>query len=155
MIDVLTRAIGSTGMVGGEVLDLQSAHTHVSVNDLETIYRMKTGCLISTAVVFGALASTDYREIFNLLQEFGLLIGIAFQIHDDIIGIESSTAIIGKCQRNDLERSKLIYPVLTSIDEAKQAEKAFYSKALSYLALVPGQSDKIKGIADFILQRNY
>ncbi|KTD45546.1 geranyltranstransferase [Legionella rubrilucens] len=155
MIDFLTRAIGSTGMVGGEVLDLQTIHDHVTVDDLETIYRMKTGCLISAAVVFGALASTDDLDILHLLQEFGLLIGIAFQIHDDIIGIESSTSILGKCQGNDLKRNKPIYPVLTGINKAKKAEKDFYCKALSCLDHVPVQTDKVRGIADFILQRNY
>lgn len=155
MIDVLTQAIGSAGMVGGEMLDLQALQKPTSVGDLETIYRMKTGDLISASVALGALASIDDGGILNLLREFGLLIGIAFQIHDDIIGIESSTEILGKCQGNDLERNKPVYPVITSLDAAKKAERLFYDKALACLDKVPVNTGKVKGIADFILQRHH
>lgn len=155
MIATLTQAIGSAGMVGGEVLDLQALQTPTTIRDLETIYRMKTGDLISASVVLGALASINDMNILNSLREFGLLIGIAFQIHDDIIGIESSTETLGKCQGNDLERHKPIYPVITSLDDAKKAERHFYDQALACLAKIPVNTGKVKGIADFILRRHH
>lgn len=97
MIHVLAVSIGSHGMIGGEELDIEMVDQSVDVKDVEAMYKLKTGCLISASVVLAALAA-DCQDsaVLSHLGKFGEDIGMAFQIHDDIIGIESDTAVLGK-----------------------------------------------------------
>ncbi len=156
MIDVLTHSIGSKGMAGGEIMDLEFLNKTTSVDDLDLMYKMKTGRLISASVILGALAANiNDPETLELLDCFGENIGIAFQIHDDIIGLESSTEVLGKCQGNDLKMNKPIYPVVTSIEKAKQAEIRYVDKAMRCINSLKLDFKRMKQITHFIINRHH
>lgn len=156
IIQLISQAIGSRGMAGGEELDLEMEGKKTSVRKLENMYQLKTGRLLSASVLLGALAaSCQNKKILNNLGKFGECIGLAFQIHDDIVGIESSTKILGKTQNLDLEKSKPIYPVLVGMKEAKRKEQLLYQKALGYLDKTGINANHLKEIATFIIKRNY
>lgn len=159
MIETLTQAIGSAGMIGGEELDLEMVNQKVSLKQLETMYRLKTGCLLEASLTLGALAANcQDKKILQNLSKFGKYIGLAFQIHDDIIGIESDTKTLGKTQGNDLALNKPVYPVVVGMARAKKKERMLYRKALSYLDKLNGlgfNTDKLKAIAAYIIERSY
>lgn len=134
MIRLLARAIGSLGMAGGEELDIEMKDKDVNLNDLENTYKLKTGYLLTASILLGALAANCHdKKILNNLHQFGNYIGLAFQIHDDIIGIESDTQTLGKPQGSDQERNKPTYPTLIGMQKAKQKENEIFNKALKHL----------------------
>ena len=88
------------------------------------MYWLKTGCLLSASILSGALAADCHdKKIINNLKKFSECIGLAFQIHDDIVGIESDTKILGKKQGNDLELDKPVYPVLVGMEKSEEKGK--------------------------------
>lgn len=156
MIRLLARAIGSKGMIGGEELDIKMVDKRVSHQKVETMFNLKTGCLLSASILLGALASNcDNKKILNNLAKVGECIGLAFQIHDDIIGIESDTKTLGKKQGADLELNKPSYPTLVGMKKAKQREKLLYQKSLNYLDKTGIDTDKLKAIIAYVIERNY
>lgn len=156
MIQVLTQAIGSRGLAGGEALDLEMVNRTVSIKKLETMYRLKTGSLLSACFVLAALASncTNKKTLYHL-NKFSEYIGLAFQIHDDIIGIETDTKLLGKKQGADVEMGKPIYPVLAGMKQAKAREKFLYRKAMAHLDKTGINTRKIKKLATFVIERKH
>lgn len=160
MIQLLARALGSLGLAGGEVLDLEMVNQHqtVSIKKLETMYKLKTGCLLNASILLGALAANCQDEqILHHLSKFGEYIGLAFQIHDDIIGIESDTQTLGKKQGADLELNKPVYPVLAGMNRAKKRTNNLYKRALGHLDKIKEKmnTDQLRAIASYIIERNY
>src|SRR5262249_39707759 len=102
MIAILAKAVGSLGMVGGRVLDLAVDGKTINLTELEAIHIRKTGALITASVQLGALtAGCDDIERLNNLNLFAQTLGLAFQVQDDILDIESSTELLGKQQGAD------------------------------------------------------
>ena len=156
MIRLLARAIGSHGMIGGEELDIEMVNKNIPVHEIEEMYKLKTGCLIGASVMLGALASNcDNVSLLNNLKKFGEHIGISFQIHDDIIGIESDTKTLGKKQNADLDLNKPTYPNLVGIDSAKERRDKVYDIALSYLKKSNISHERLEAISAYLIQRNY
>lgn len=157
MLGLLTRAIGSCGMIGGEQLDIAMVNKVISVTDLEQMYKLKTGCLLSASMQLAALAAIncDSAELMHNLNEFGQNIGLSFQIHDDIIGIESNTETLGKTQKVDIEANKPIYPSLVGMQYAKDKRDAFCAKALSYLDKIAIDSSILKELCAYIVKRDH
>lgn len=156
MIRLLANAIGSKGMIGGEEMDIEMVAKSVTLKKIETMFQLKTGYLLTASLLLGALAANcrDKKTLFNL-GKFGHYIGLAFQIHDDIIGISSSTALLGKKQGNDIAMNKPAYPVIAGMKKAQEKEKRYYKKSIEYLNKCKFNSDKIKLIAAYIIERNY
>lgn len=156
MIRLLARAIGSLGMAGGEELDIEMKDKDVSLNELENTYKLKTGYLLTASILLGALAANCHdKNILNNLQKFGDYIGLAFQIHDDIIGIESDTQTLGKHQGSDQERNKPTYPTLIGMQKAKQKENEIFNKALKHLKKTGIPVNKLEAIAHYVVDRNF
>ncbi len=156
MIGILAKASGARGMVGGQVLDLIAEGKQITPDQLENIHLCKTGALITASVQLGALAGGCVTEIqFINLTKFAQTIGLAFQVRDDIIDIESNTAILGKKQGADLTKNKATYPALLGMSAAKDKLKALYQQA--YLALEKAglQESKLKEIAQFVIGREF
>lgn len=156
MIQELTHAIGSYGMAGGEELDIQFVNQKISSKTLENMYKMKTSSLLCASVKLAALAANcDDDFTLKQLHKFGEYIGLAFQIHDDIIGIDSDTKTLGKQQGNDILLNKPVYPMVVGLTEAKRKEIYYYEKALSYLDKINVDTYKLKEISSYIIQRNF
>lgn len=153
---LLARAVGSQGLIGGEELDIKMTNQPGMLEKIEKMYQLKTGCLIHSCVMLGALAANcEDKKTLQNLSKFGYCLGLLFQIHDDIIGIESTTQTLGKTQGKDLLLEKTIYPLLLGMDKTKQKEQALHDEALSYLKKSKINPAPLTILTDFIVDRNY
>lgn len=154
MIDELARACGSTGMTGGQSIDLCSEGQRLSAAELEHMYRLKTGCLLEASVLCAAhLAECSAAQKQQLRRFIGSL-GLAFQIRDDILDIEGDTATIGKQQGADIARDKATWPALFGLDGAKQRAQELLDEALAEIDTLGAGADPLRGIARFIVDRH-
>ena len=155
MIDILALASGSEGMAGGQAIDLSSVGKALDLEQLQDMHSRKTGALIRASVELGALAAPGLAESqFNQLSAYAHCIGLAFQIQDDILDIESDTETLGKPQGSDQARNKPTYPNLLGLDGAKQAALKMHEQALDNLSAFDHRADTLRDIADYIIQRN-
>jgi geranylgeranyl pyrophosphate synthase len=156
MIAELAKAIGSTGMVGGQALDLAAEKKSINLDELENIHLCKTGALIVASIKLGMLASTCHdKTVLKALEHFGYAIGLAFQVQDDIIDVESSTEILGKQQGADQKQHKITYPSLLGLEKSKEYLNELYQKALGYLQETKLTDSNLKKLAEFIIRRNH
>ena len=156
MIAQLAHAAGSRGMAGGQALDLAAVGKSLTRAELETLHARKTGALISAAVRLGALAhaATDAATLARL-DEFGRCLGLAFQVTDDILDIESDTATLGKPQGSDAARAKPTYPALLGLADAKAQARRYHQEALASLAGLGDNALFLAEIADYIIERRH
>lgn len=156
MIDVLATAAGPTGMVGGQAIDLGAVGEKLDLTTLEKMHRHKTGALIRASVQLGAMASEQASdEQLKALDVYADCVGLAFQVQDDIIDIESDTSISGKQQGADLARDKPTYPALLGLDGARALADSLRSQAIDALQPFADNALRLRQLADFIVQRQF
>ena len=155
MVDILAQASGSRGMAGGQAIDLASVGKELNITELENMHIHKTGALIRASVELGALSQPGIDPgSFDKVSHYAKCIGLAFQIQDDILDIESDTETLGKPQGSDMQRNKPTYPNLLGLDGAKDAAKQLHEEAISSLSDFDEKADPLRWIADYIVQRN-
>ena len=155
MINILAHASGSRGMAGGQAIDLASVGKALNIAELENMHIHKTGALIRASVELGALSQPNVDgESFDKVSHYAKCIGLAFQVQDDILDIESDTEILGKPQGSDMERNKPTYPNLLGLDGAKDVAKQLHEEAISSLSMFDESADPLRWIADYIVQRD-
>jgi len=155
MINILAHASGSRGMAGGQAIDLASVGKALNITELENMHIHKTGALIRASVELGALSQPGVEaESFDKVSHYAKCIGLAFQVQDDILDIESDTETLGKPQGSDLERNKPTYPNLLGLDGAKDVAKQLHKEAISSLSIFDGSADPLRWIADYIVKRD-
>lgn len=156
IINVIAHAIGSVGMAGGEAMDVAETNKKISLKKLQLIYQLKTSQLLAASVVSAALAANCHRKnILTDLQQFANHIGLAFQIHDDIIGIESDTKTLGKPQGSDVDKNKPTFPALIGMDNAKKKRTQIFHKAVFYLRHSGIDSKYLIDISRYAINRNF
>lgn len=156
MIQLLAFAAGPGGMVGGQAIDLGAVGQALDIAALENMHRQKTGALIRAAVQLGALASGQVSEAHLLaLGTYADCIGLAFQVQDDIIDIESDTSVLGKQQGADIARDKPTYPALLGLDGARQLAGSLRDQAIDALQPLGPGSARLQQLADYIVQRHF
>lgn len=156
MIELLACAAGPTGMVGGQAIDLGAVGEKLDLATLETMHRHKTGALIRASVQLGALASERVSdEQLSALGGYADCIGLAFQVQDDIIDIESETSVLGKQQGADVARDKPTYPALLGLDGARKLADALRGQAIDALQSFGQEALRLRQLADFIVQRQF
>ncbi len=149
----LTRASGYAGMVAGQDMDLAAENRAISLAELEDLHRHKTGALITASVRMGGIAAGASAEQLAALDTFSTAIGLAFQVQDDILDIESSTEELGKTQGADVAHNKSTYPGLLGLDEAKQLAVRLEQEALHALTHLGEQAPMLSGLARYIVSR--
>ena len=154
MFSVLARAAGPAGMVGGQAIDLGSVGHKLDRAALELMHRHKTGALIEASVRLGALASgrADATSL-AALEQYAQAIGLAFQVHDDILDVESDTATLGKTQGADIARDKPTYPALLGLDAAKAYALELRDLALHALSPFDASAEPLRALARYIVAR--
>ena len=156
MISELARASGHQGMVGGQAIDLESVGRQLSVAQLETMHRHKTGALIEASVRLGALTSETVTECqLSNLTDYASALGLAFQVQDDLLDIEGDTEVIGKRQGSDAARAKPTYPALLGIEGARQHLARLLDEALSALESFDSEADTLRAMADYVVARSH
>lgn len=147
-------ATATSKMVNGQVLDLQAEGKHVDQAQLENIHRNKTGALISAAIMMAAVTifnGTD--QGIPKLREFGLAIGLAFQVQDDILDIISATEVLGKTAGKDQQVDKSTYPALMGLENAQAYAEDLHHQAMNALAYFGENAQELKNITQFLLKR--
>ena len=154
MLSALARAAGPAGMVGGQAIDLGSVGQALDQNALETMHRHKTGALIEASVQLGALASGQADElVLKALHSYARAIGLAFQVQDDILDVESDTATLGKTQGKDQAHDKPTYPALLGLDAAKAYAQELCEQALHALRPFDQAAEPLRELARYIVER--
>lgn len=156
MIKELASTIGSIGLVGGEALDIEMENKKVSLKELKYTYQLKTGYLLRTAIILSILAGNcKDKKVIHHFRKFGDYIGLAFQVHDDIVGIVSDTKTLGKPQRSDELRNKPTYPGLLGLNKAKKMEEKYFHKAMEHLYKTKIKADKVAALAVYVIEREF
>ena len=151
----LARASGAAGLVGGQVVDLESeGKTDVSLETLNYIHAHKTGALLEACVVCGAILAGAPAADLQRLSRFAQNIGLAFQIIDDILDITATQEELGKTAGKDVLAGKVTYPSLWGIDESRRQASQLVADAKSQLAVFGSKALPLLGIADFITSRS-
>ena len=154
----LAGAAGARGMVGGQVDDMAAAETgHVtrtSVELLKSIHARKTGALLRACVRLGGLAAGAGSEAMRALDGFGQKIGLAFQIADDLLDACGAESVTGKRVGKDHGRGKLTFPGLVGIDESRRMARDLCRDACEQLAPLGSRADRLKELAQFIVERD-
>lgn len=156
MLNEVSHACGSLGLVGGQALDLFATGKQIHMSELDRIHHLKTGTLIAASVKLGLLSAkvTD-QAIQQQLQHYAHNIGLCFQIKDDILDIEGKTSVIGKEQGSDIQLAKATYVTVHSLETAKQKLEEFHYDALQAIASFGKQAKLLHSLADYIICRDY
>lgn len=130
----LMHAAGASGMIGGQLLDLEGEDRHLSLPELERVHALKTGALIAASVRVGGRAAGAGAEIVAALDAYGRAIGLAFQIADDVLDVTSTSDQLGKTAGKDVALRKSTYPALLGVEGATARAAALVDDACGALA---------------------
>ncbi len=155
-INILATASGANGMVGGQAIDIDATGKSLTLDQLETMHSKKTGALIRASVLLGAYSATQIEAVqLDKLEHYSRCVGLAFQIRDDILDVESSTQILGKQQGADENNAKPTYTTLLSVEKAKKVADQLHQEAIESLANFDAKADILRGISNYIVQRQH
>lgn len=154
MLKTLAHAHGSQGITGGQSLDILADTLNVNEQDLMLVHHLKTGGLLSAAVKLALIlaAPADNKVVENIIL-FASHIGLAFQIIDDILDVESSTEILGKPSKSDQNNSKSTYPSTLGLAEAKTKANTVYEQALGFIQNFDHKFDFLRYVSDYLAKR--
>ncbi|MGI9293253.1 MAG: polyprenyl synthetase family protein [Pseudomonadales bacterium] len=155
LLRLLAHAAGPQGMVGGQMLDLLAVDQQLTSADLEALHRAKTGALICAALEMGAVCAAASESQRRALVDYGNSIGLAFQVVDDILDVESETSLLGKTQGADMRLNKPTYPALLGMDEARQYARELEQQACAAVAVFAEQGWALRALAGYIVNRSH
>jgi len=149
----IALASGLKGMVAGQVQDLLSENFNPDLETLEFIHSHKTATLIRASVMMGPILHGSSKDMSDALSEYGNNIGIAFQVIDDILDIEGDAEEIGKPIGSDERANKMTYPSLYGIEKSRDIARELISSAVSSLSSFSHRADRLREIANYLLNR--
>jgi len=148
-------AAGVLGMVGGQVVDIESEGKAVDLPTVQYIHTHKTGAMILASVRVGAKLGGAKETLLKALTRYGESLGLAFQVADDILNVEGKAALMGKKTGSDLFKGKATYPSVLGIEESKIRAKELVEMAVDALKQLGPEADPLREIARFIIAREY
>jgi geranylgeranyl pyrophosphate synthase len=155
MLGLLARAAGSLGMVGGQVVDIESEGKSIGLERLQSLHARKTGALIRASLQLGGIAAGADAVAAAALERYGELVGLAFQIQDDVLDETASTQTLGKTAGKDLAQHKSTYPALLGLDGARRRAEALFDEARSTAQGLPGGGAPLLWLVSHIQQRSH
>ena len=156
MITQLARAAGSRGMAGGQAIDLAAVGKPLTREELEYMHIHKTGALIRASVLLGAQCGKQLApDELERLDRYGKLIGLLFQVVDDILDAQSDTATLGKTAGKDADHNKPTYVTLLGMGEARRLAEALLADARDAVAALGPQAGRLDELATFIVHRRF
>jgi geranylgeranyl diphosphate synthase type II len=153
VIHDVAGAAGCFGMVGGQVVDVQSEGEAVDTEVLNFIHTRKTGAMIAAAMKAGAVLADAGEVELNALTSYGRRIGLAFQIADDILNVEGDQKLMGKGTGSDTKRGKVTYPALVGMDASRKKAGELVEEALSAIKNFDHRAKPLRMIAAYIIER--
>lgn len=151
----LALASGASGMCGGQALDIDATGQPGSLAELECMHALKTGALIRAAVRLGALTGGADADELQRLDLFACDLGLAFQVRDDILDVESSSAQLGKTAGKDAAQNKSTFPALLGLDGARRRLVALAEEMQAQLAPYGRRADTLAALARIAIERTH
>lgn len=152
-VEILANKLGTFGMIGGEMTDIECEGKPVTLEDVDYIHYHKTAALIEASLCIGAELANATEEQKQAVQKFGRSIGLAFQVVDDILDIVSTTEELGKDVGSDIELGKATYPSVIGLDASRDRARKLYEESVAVLDTIQGDTAVLRSIAAFIVVR--
>ena len=153
LVMALAARSGGAGMVGGQVIDLESEHAAVDADLIARLETMKTGALIAFSTAAGAMLGRAGANTVKTLEIFGFELGLAFQITDDLLDVEGDEDDVGKKVGKDAEAGKATFVSTLGVDGARREARRVTDRALARLDALGGRADELRAAAEFVLAR--
>lgn len=153
LVHTLAKASGMAGMAGGQAIDLAAVGKPLTQLELEAMHQLKTGALIQAAVILGAANGSEAQ--INAVSDFAHHIGLAFQVVDDILDVEADSVTLGKTAGKDAVSNKPTYVTILGLDAAKKHAQSLYQAALNAISLYGNEANRLRAIAELIMQRSF
>jgi farnesyl diphosphate synthase len=153
LVLALGRAAGAAGMVGGQMIDLEAQHAKLDLAAITRLQRLKTGAIIRFSCEAGAILASAPTKERRALQLYAEDLGLAFQIADDLLDVESSAAVTGKPVGQDQVAGKATFVAVLGVDEARRRAKAIADRAASHLAGFEERAELLCEMAQFVVNR--
>lgn len=154
VISDISEAAGFLGMVGGQIVDIQSEGKKVGEETLNYIHTHKTGAMITTSIRAGAIISGAGNNEIDALSDYGRHIGLAFQIADDILDVEGNQETLGKDIGSDRKRGKVTFPAIFGMEKSRKKARDLVNKALADIAQFDSRAEPLRMIATYIIERS-
>ena len=153
LIGVIAKAASYRGMVGGQVVDMLSQNKPADLETVQQMHSRKTAALIRAAAESGALAGRGTEDQVAAMARYGMDIGLAFQIADDILDIEGDTELLGKTTGADVARGKVTYPAAVGLENSRETARDLVNDALAALEGYDTKADPLRVLANYIVTR--
>jgi geranylgeranyl pyrophosphate synthase len=154
VIGKIAHACGASGMAGGQVLDLAAVDSEISSQELETMHRLKTGALIQVSATAPACLAPVPAELHARLSRYGEAVGLAFQVHDDILDVTGNSKVTGKTARADAARNKPTFPSVLGIEASSRRAAELSRSAIAELEGFPGDTAMLEWLAAYFIERD-
>jgi farnesyl diphosphate synthase len=154
VINAIAGACGSTGMAGGQALDLGAVGKRIDEEALKTMHRLKTGALITASVTTPCILAGSDNAVLKRMAEYGAAIGLAFQVHDDILDVTGNSELIGKSTQADLALDKPTFPSVLGLEESRRQAAELRDSAIEQLEGIDGDTSTLAWLADYVISRD-
>ena len=150
----LAKCSGTEGMIGGQIVDLESENQKIEIDTLKYLHSLKTGALIKASCVAGAIVGGADEEKIKTVEEYADMLGIAFQIKDDILDVIGDAATLGKNIGSDAESGKSTYVSIFGLEKSEELCSVYTKNALSALKKIGGETELLEYLTKSLLSRN-
>jgi geranylgeranyl pyrophosphate synthase len=156
LIDSLAQAIGTSGMAGGQAIDLAVQGMRLDIGQVEDMHARKTGAVIRASVLMAAECAPQLDEnLYAALSRFAVAVGLAFQIQDDLLDVLGDASTLGKATGADSERAKPTHPAIIGIPASQQRVQLLHAQAVAALAPFGDRAESLRSLAHWLLSRRY
>lgn len=152
-INVMARSSGCDGMIGGQIVDIESEGEEISLEKLEYIHARKTGAIIRSSAVIGAILAGADEDRIKAVDEFAKNLGVAFQIRDDILDVIGDEEALGKPVGSDEENDKNTYVKIVGLEEAERLVSEYSEKAVSALSVFGDKAEFLIKLSEYLIDR--
>ncbi len=153
VIHLISHAAGYCGMIQGQMMDIASEGSQLTLAELQSMHRLKTGALIEASLCSGAVLIGLNSDRIKMLESYAQNIGLAFQVTDDILNVEGDPEMMGKAVGTDKLRNKSTYPSLLGLQESKKFAKQLVKNALKAIESFDHRAEPLRAIANYIIAR--
>jgi farnesyl diphosphate synthase len=154
IVNEIAKACGSTGMAGGQAIDLAAVGKQIDESALKTMHRLKTGALIRASVTTPCILAGVDDEILQKFAAYGDCVGLAFQVHDDILDVTGNSELTGKSTLADIALDKPTFPSLLGLDESRRQARELRDQARRSLEGIAGDTSTLAWLADYVISRD-
>lgn len=154
IIKVISKSSGADGMIGGQIVDIESECKEIELDTIKYLHSLKTGAIIRASCVSGAMVAYADEVQIKAVDEFALNLGIAFQIRDDILDVTGSADTLGKPIGSDAQQNKRTYVSLLGLDKSKELVKEYSKKAKNALSIFGDRAEFLINLTDYLIDRD-